>query len=411
MSSHGSLQWTRTVRVCLISFLLLFSYHVHASFIESTIGTAVVNDATATDNNPAALTLLENSQLITLGSVAYFHSHFKGSSVESITGFTQFGSSTARTHYYFPSVYIGIPATKNVTVGFGIVYNNFYTDLVNGSLLRYVQSNNHINSIDFIPAVGVKVNDFLALGAGLNISHVNMLLQPISGLPSLINLDSQSRHESRATSGGGHIGILLKPTKSTLIGFNYQSVVTYRLSGKSSVVGNPSVTSNHLNFKFWTPARSILSVSQIVTPTLGLIGTIQYIQWSVLKDVNIRGLATTINSQPVILPNVSVNFHLHNAWLFTFGSNYRVTPKWVIRAAGTYMQSPDNPHFQISNGDSIILGVSTGYDISKNFSLDFSYAHDFMKNQSSHVMTNIFLISGVNEGYRNAVSLKLTINL
>jgi len=45
-------------------FLWLFlPSSVHASFIESTVGTAVVNDATAAYHNPAALLLLKNSQL------------------------------------------------------------------------------------------------------------------------------------------------------------------------------------------------------------------------------------------------------------------------------------------------------------------------------------------------------------
>jgi long-chain fatty acid transport protein len=47
------------------------------------------------------------------------------------------------------------------------------------------------------------------------------------------------------------------------------------------------------------------------------------------------------------------------------GSHYRITPKWVIRVAGTYNQSPGNSNYQIANGDSIILGASMGYEIYK----------------------------------------------
>ena len=53
-------------------------FALHASFIESTIGAAVVNDATATYYNPAALTLLTNSQIIALRSLAYSHTNFTG---------------------------------------------------------------------------------------------------------------------------------------------------------------------------------------------------------------------------------------------------------------------------------------------------------------------------------------------
>src|SRR5579871_4155075 len=82
----------------LFVWLLSFPLTLHASFIESTIGAAVVNDATAAYYNPAALILLKNPQLIPLGSAVYFRTHFSGQATQSITGFSQSGSSNANTH-------------------------------------------------------------------------------------------------------------------------------------------------------------------------------------------------------------------------------------------------------------------------------------------------------------------------
>lgn len=407
MSNKGLLVRSSSFMTCLF----LFPLTVHASLIESTIGAAVVNDATATYYNPAALTLLKNSQIITLGSVAYFRTSFTGQIVQSATGFTQFGNSNSRSNYFLPSFYLGIPITKKVSFGLGIVYNNFSKDLEDDSILRYVQSSSHIQNIDFIPAVGFKLNDIFALGAGLDLSHVHFLLEPISGVPSLTIPDSRSRNESSSTSWGGHIGFLLKPTPSTLMGFNYRSSVTYELSGKSILQDIPKLISNDYHFKFWTPARSVFSINHFVTPTLGFIGTIQYIQWNLIKYVNFHGLATKIGFQPIILSSVKVPYHLHNAWLLTVGGHYRPTQKWIIRLVGSYNQSPSNPHYQISNGDSIILGASSGYDISKYISLDLGYAHAFIKNQNIGIITRRNVINGVNKGSRDAFSLKITLNV
>lgn len=399
------------IRCAWFMCLLLLPLTAYASFIEATIGTAVVNDATATFYNPAALTLLKNPQILTLDSIAYFHTQFSGQAIQANTGFTQSGSTTSNTYYYLPSLYLGIPTNKTITLGLAVVSNFFNRDIEENSVLRYVQSNNHIQDVDLVPAIGIRLNDVFSIGAGINLSRANFIMQPTSGLPSLNIPDSQSRNESSGSSIGGDTGLLIKPSRSTLIGFNYRSAITYRLSGKSIFAGTPSITSNHYYFTFWTPARSVVSINQFITQTLGLIGTVQYIQWNIFKTINIHNIATQIGSQAVIVPNATVNYHLHNAWLFTLGAHYRITPQWVLRFATSYNQSPANGNYQISNGDSIILGGSTAYEINKHFTIDGSYAHAFIKNKNINITSGRNIVSGVNKAFRDGVSIKLTVNI
>jgi long-subunit fatty acid transport protein len=126
--------------------------------------------------------------------------------------------------------------------------------------------------------------------------------------------------------------------------------------------------------------------------------------------VNIQGIVTQAGSQPVIT-NAVVPYHLRDTWLFTLGSHYRVTPQWILRVAGSYNQSAGNTNYQVTNGDSIVLGASTGYQINKNIVVDGSYAHAFIQNANIHINTGRNMINGVNEASLNSVSLKLTVNL
>lgn len=392
-------------------FLLIVPFKSYASFIESTLGTAVVNDATATYFNPAALVLVKNPQLIGLGSTAGFHNTFNGQAIQSGSGFIQSGRSSEQTNYYLPSLYFSMPATEKIKLGFAVVGNSFERDLDQTAILRYVEASNQIQDVDFVPAIGIKINDFFSIGAGLNFSRVNFILKPVTGIPSLNIPDSQSLNESSGTSVGGDAGLLFKVSPTTLLGYNYRSNITYHLSGNSFFEGSPPITSNQYHFTFWTPARHVLSINHFFTSRIGVIGTIQYIQWNIIKNVNFHNIATQIASQSVIIPNATVNYHLHNAWLFTLGGQYRATSQWVIRAAGTYNQTPGNANYQISQGDSIILGASTGYEFTKNMILDGSFAHVFFKNQNIHITTARNIINGVNKSFINAVSLKLTINI
>lgn len=395
----------------LFTFALLLPLTAEASFIESSIGAAVVNDATAAYYNPASLTLLKNPQIIMLGSIASFHTQTTGQITQSKIDFTQSGTSNTHTYYYLPSVYFGMPASEKIFFGVAVLSNLFNRDVESNSIFRYVQSDNSVQDIDLVPAIGIKLNNNISFGAGLNFSHANFIFQPTSGFPALNIPDSQSRNESSGNACGWDIGFLLKPTSSTLIGLNYRSSMTYRFSGESVLEGNPGITSDHYSFDFWIPARYTLSVNQSVSPQLGFIGTIQWVQWDIFDEINIRGIATRIGPQPVILPNATVQYHLHNAWIFTLGSHYQITPKWVIRTAGSYLQSPGNENYQISNGDSIVLGVSVGYKIHKNVSLDGSYAHAFIRNQNINIANENSTLTGINKGFRDTVSLKLTVNI
>lgn len=403
-------KWIYITMQKILTALLLFSCPLHASFIESTIGAAVVNDATAVFFNPAALTVVKNTQLIGLGSYAVFHTRFTGQATQSLSGFSQTGSASTTSNYYLPSLYLAQPLTDKINFGLAIISNSFDRSIEDHSILRYDQSGNKVQSVDLVPALGFKFNDFFSLGFNFNLSHADILLKPVTGIPALNIPDSQSSNDAKDTSFGADLGFLLKPGKKTTLGFNYRSAVTYHLKGHSILTGATRLLSDHYQFKFWTPARSVLSVNQIINSKFGLIATAQYIQWSIFKEIAIKGLATQIGNQTLIV-DARAPYGLHNSWLFTAGANYRLNPKWIIRAAGTFNQSPGNPTIQITTGNSIIAGGSMGYELTKSMIIDASYAHAFMANQSININTARHLIQGMNKGSRDSVSVKLTLNL
>lgn len=399
--------WIKLLQILL---LLLVPVTLHASFIEATMGAAVVNDATAVYYNPAALALLKNPQAISLNSEGHLHTKFTGQATQTATGFTQTGTSTTESQYILPTFYLAVPLFDKFTIGLAGIWNAFNKDIDGTSPLRYSQSNNSIRSFDLVPAAEFKLTDFLSIGAAANFSYANFLLKPTIGFPTLNIPDTESRNEADGSAVGGDVGLLLRPTQSTIIGFNYRSSMTYHLSGTSVFESDPPVVSNQYGFTFWTPGRSVLSISQFLTKNFGLIGTIQRINWSIFRNIDIRGIATKIGPRSIIF-NASAPFFLRDTWLVTLGSQYRITPNWVIRVASSYNQSPGNPNFQVCNGDSIILGTSMGYKLSKNIVIDGGYAHAFIQNQNINVATNRNIINGVTNGFVNAVSLKVTFNL
>lgn len=390
--------------------LSFFPCVIHASFIESTMGTAVVNDATASYHNPAALILVEKSQLVILGSKASFHSQFIGQSIET-SGFSQSGISKEHTNYNLPSGYAAFPITKKLKLGFAILGDNFYSDIDEPSILRYDQSANQIKNIDYIASLGFKINDYLSLGGGLTYSAARFTSHRIIGFPNIDVPDSQSHNRTKGDNYGWNVGFLIKPVKAMLIGFNYRSKVSYQFRGQSEFDGPPAIVSNSFNFNFWTPARSVMTLGYFLKPTLGFINTIQRVQWSTFKNVSMHGLATRIGQNSIVVPTAVIPYHFRDTWVVTLGGIKKITSKWVIRIAGTYSQSPGNGFYRLTSGDDYVLGASTGYQIYKNIIIDAGYAHAFTKNQSINIGTQSKRVFGVNKGYRDSVSLKLTFKM
>lgn len=392
-----------------IGFLLLCS-PLHASFIEQTLGTAVVKDATAVYFNPAALTITPHQQLILLGTLAKAQFEFSGSAQKIPFGVTESGAAATKSNFFLPSMYLSIPINERFVAGFAVVANDFNRELDNHSILRYILAHNQTNNIDFIPALGIKINQFFSIGGNLNFSYAHLIQEPITaGIPRLNIPESHSMNDSKANSFGGDVGILIKPGKKTALGFNYRSAVTYNLQGSSTITGSQSISSHDYHFKYWTPARSVVSLSHFVNEKLGFLGTAQYLQWNIFKKASVYNFATQTGSQVFIAPRALINYHFHNSWLLTLGTIYHVSPKWVVRVAGTYNQSPSTGKFQIDPGDSLITGFSMGYQLTNHITIDCSYGHAFFKKEPIDIQTAQNSITGFNEGTHDAVSLKFTL--
>jgi len=390
----------------LATWLSLLSFPLHASFIESSIGTAVINDATATYYNPAALTLLKKPQGIAQGSAGYFRENFIGQYSLPSNHYSSFGNAREQANNYLPALYIGIPTKDKLNFGVAVISNFLNSAIDQDSILRYRQASARIQDVDFTPGVGVQINEYLSIGGGMTYSSALIFSNPISGFPSLELPDFQGSNVTRSTGYSGNIGFLLKTSPSTLIGFNYRSALSFEFNGTSTTQG---LSSNHYQFDYWIPARSVLTMSHYFQPNFALIGTIKRVEWGVFDVLKASGIATRVGTQSTILSEVNIPYHFHNIWGFTLGSIRKISSKWVIRVAGTFEQSPGNGNYQITNGDNFIVGASTGYKVSENITIDASYDYGFQKNQKINIVTNNDTVTGVDKGFRNGVSLKLTV--
>lgn len=383
---------------------------LHASFIEQTLGAAVVKDATAVYFNPAALTLISKKQLILLGTSAQSQFQFTGNAQKLPFGIAESGTASTQSNFTLPSMYLSVPVNDTVSTGVALVANDFNRELDNHSVLRYVQPRNHTKDLDIIPAIGIKLNKWVSIGANLNLSHAQLIQEPISGINRLTIPESRSLNTSQGNSVGGDFGLLIKPSPKTALGFNYRSAMTYQLRGSSTITTPNVVSSDNYHFKYWTPARSVLSVSHFLNEKFGFIGTAQYLQWDIFKNAYVYNFVTETGSGVFIVPQAAIHYDFHNSWLLTLGTIYSISTQWTVRIAGTYNQSPSSGRLQIGTGDSYIIGGSMGYQVMKNLAIDCGYGHAFFNAKNIAIVTEQQIVQGVNQGSHDAFSLKLTLS-
>ncbi|HSW93660.1 MAG TPA: outer membrane protein transport protein [Gammaproteobacteria bacterium] len=401
-------QITKTVIILLFSFLL--PKESMASFIETTMGTAVVNDATASYFNPAALLQLKNTQIIPLMTLMQYRTSFNGTVTTASSGFSQSGTANATSWFYSPSFYAGLPLNKKVTLGLAFVSHFVNRDPDENSILETIQPGNSIQDYTLVPGFGMKLNDILSVGAGLVFSYTRLSSSPTPGLPGTSNPNVTGTNQSSGSGIGGNIGFLLKPRDGTLIGLNYRTQISYPEKGTSRINGPTPLTSSGYQFQLTIPARATLSLAQQLTKNSKLIMTVQHINWNHIKTIQVNGVTTLIGTTSVITHAV-IPEYLKNTWILTLGDNYRFKPDWILRVAGTFNESPGNSSYQITEGNSYILLASLGHDINKILTVDVGYAHAFIQDASIHTNGQRVIINGINSASRDAASLKLTVNV
>lgn len=111
-------------------------------------------------------------------------------------------------------MYLSIPINERFVAGFAVVANDFNRELDNQPILRYFLARNQTKNIDLIPALGIKINQFLSIGGNINFTYAHLIQEPIAaGIPRLNIPESRSLNDSQANNVGGDFGILIKPGK------------------------------------------------------------------------------------------------------------------------------------------------------------------------------------------------------
>jgi long-chain fatty acid transport protein len=235
-----------------------------------------------------------------------------------------------------------------------------------------------VTNIDAVPMVGYKVNDWLSVGAGLQVAWTYARLS--SYLSPLVP-GSQLELDGHDYSAGYTLGATLKPFAGTEIGVGYRSQLRPEISGTLStnipiqgLSGTILPVPQPMKVDLVLPQQVTVGLRQVVTDNFTLLGTYQWTDWSAFNRFIVDS---------AFGPALPLNFNYNNGWLIGAGGEYKFNEKMTLRAGMNYEKSPIDDSNRVPNlpdADRIMVAAGASYQFTKQISADFGYAHVFVKN-------------------------------
>lgn len=258
-----------------------------------------------------------------------------------------------------------------------------------------------VTTINVSPTVGYKVNDWLSVGAALQVQYFSASLKQAAGItptapPVIIEGDTVDL--------GYRFGVTMTPFQGTTIGLAYRSEVRQTLEGTLRTPLAVIPVKANLNL----PDSVVFGVSQVINDQWQVHAGVEWTNWSRFGNIPIVSKAG--------VPATSLNFQYDDAWYFSLGAEYRYSNALTLRAGVGYELSAVNDRNRtifISDNDRLWLSAGASYQLTDKIKLDLGYTYIDVKKakvnyDGSHPQQGAVFFTGEAKPYVHVASVGIT---
>ena len=386
------------------------------------VGVAINWDASSMQFNPGALATLDAKYSLAMG----------GSLIWSKTEFTSSDyNDNATDNPINTPFYLYGSAKLNDKLAVGLaVYTPFGSSNIWGDNWdgKYLVQDISMKAVYIQPTVSYKVNDWMSIGAGLNIVYGEFELNKAFAIRNpadgSILADGNANLSGNTIKYGYNIGIFLQPNDKLNIGISYRSQVDIELDNSegegeftypSSIAGIPDAMTQGLvagykaagatdgSFTATLPLPASLNVGfayQIDEKWL-VSADLNFVEWSVYKNLEfVSEDAAALNSSNIR--------DWDNSMTYRIGAQYSANEKLDLRAGFYYDATPvqDNYYAPETPGSNKIgLTAGASYKLNDKFSLDAAILYGFGENTKGYDTNDTSIAyygeEGFNGEYKN----------
>ena len=338
---------------------------------------ATAEDASTIFYNPAGMSLLPGGMQVSAG-LALINLSAKFSDSGSTPGLGQpLGNNggNAGDLSAVPNVYFAMDVAPNWKVGVGVsVPFGLKTEYDPAWMGRFQAIKSDISTLNINPSVSYKLDQMVSLGFGLNYQSIDAELTRAFNNVTIGGAgEGTTSIKGSDAAWGYNLGATFQLTPETKLGVSYRSSIKYHITGPLTFTNTPLPAGNaSLDLKM--PDTFSLALNHRIDAKWSLLGDLTRTGWSKIKELNItfdNGLPASITPE---------NFR--NTWRVGVGAVHRYDDAWSIKMGLAYDKSPVNDTdrtARLPDNNRLWLSVGGQYRLSKDGTLDFGYAHLFIK--------------------------------
>ena len=347
-------------------------------------------DASTAWSNPAAMTLLPDSELASGLNAIVPTARFSGENLVgpfSTPGQTGGNDATAAATASLAGVW---SASQDLKFGFSLETPfgqrlSYPIDFVG----RYQSLVSSVTDVELGMVAAYRIDEHISIGGGPIVDYFQTRLTSainIGPAAALTGDPIADIHNAQDWSGGYHLGTLYEFDSGLRAGIDYRSRIREHLEGVQTVsvpgllatlspplAAQLSAASTEVHTSVTLP--DVLTVSGVwdVSPEWSALATLEWTDWSLLQQVSIIG----VNGQTTTLP-----LQLRNTWLGSVGANYRPgsIPGLMLQGGLGFDESAATDSTRtprLPARSNIILGLGFTYAILPNASLQAAFLHEF----------------------------------
>ncbi|MDO8988582.1 MAG: outer membrane protein transport protein [Sideroxyarcus sp.] len=368
-------------------------------------GAAAAEDATTIFFNPAGMSRLKGKQATVAGSLIVPAASFSGTVTPNSAPFQTPGTNMggdAGGPALVPNTYMVMEIEPALRFGMGInVPFGLQTKYDENWVGRYQGIKSKLQAVNLNPSLSYEVNETVSLGIGLNYQHITGELTSMINYPAAIfqgvllqtgnagtaaaaatpyaGVEGISTLTGSDSAWGYNLGVLFKVTPQTRIGVAYRSSIKYDLDGTVTFANRPAaldatLPNQDVTLAIDMPDSFAISAFHQMDDKWDIMADATRTGWGSFKELNVK------KTDGTSLSNTPENWE--DTWRVSLGASYHYNEQWMARVGVAYDQTPVPDEYRtvrIPDADRTWLALGGQYKLSTESTLDFGYAHLFVK--------------------------------